>query len=71
MNKVIAVTAFSFLSLVSRADAEQRFGIDQYLALKSISEIAVSPDGMFVAATTSKYNLEKDNSAPERRMSQI
>ena len=62
MNKVLLVTAFSFLSVVGRADAEQRFGIDQYLALKSLSEIAVSPDGMFVAATTSKYDLKKDTS---------
>ena len=28
------------------------FGIDDYLALKSISEISVSPDGQYVAYTS-------------------
>lgn len=62
LNKVILVTAFSFLSIVGRADAEQRFGIDEYLALKTLSEIAVSPDGKFVAATTTKYDMKEDES---------
>ena len=59
---MILVTAFSFLSVVSRADAETHFGIEQYLAIKSLSEISVSPDGQYVAATTSKYDLKKDES---------
>ena len=56
------LSAFSLLHLLGNAQAEQRFGIDQYLALKSLSEIAVSPDGQYVAATTSKYDLKKDTS---------
>ena len=62
MNKVILVTAFSFLSIVGRADAEQRFGIDQYLSLKSLSEIAANPDGDYVAYTISAYDLKADES---------
>ena len=61
LNKVLIVTAFSFLSLVGRADAEQRFGIDHYLALEDLSEIAVSPDGRFVAATSTLYDLKTDD----------
>ena len=36
------------------------FGIDEYLALKSISEISVSPDGLYVAYTTTSSDLTKD-----------
>ena len=59
---MILVSAFSLLSLAGRADAEARFGIDQYLALKSLSEISVSPDGTYIAATSTKYDLKKDTS---------
>ena len=36
------------------------FGVDDYLALKSVSEISVSPDGMYVAYTTTSSDLKKD-----------
>lgn len=52
--------ALSLLSLFGRADAEQRFGVDQYLALKSISEINASPDGQYVAYTVTTNDLEED-----------
>ncbi|MCH8059354.1 MAG: S9 family peptidase, partial [Proteobacteria bacterium] len=54
------MSAFSLLSLFTGADAEQRFGIDQYLALDSVSEISVSPDGLYVAYTVTSNDLKKD-----------
>lgn len=54
--------ALSLLSLFGRADAEQRFGVEQYLALKGVSEISASPDGLYVAYTTTASDLEKDQS---------
>lgn len=62
MKKVTILATFSLLSLFSNADAEQKFGIDQYLALESLSEISVSPDGLYIAATISKYDIKKDTS---------
>ena len=60
MTKVIILSAFSLLSLFNRADAEQRFGIDQYLALNDVSEISASPDGLYVAYTVTSNDLKKD-----------
>jgi len=60
LKKVSILTAFSLLSLFNRADAEQQFGIDQYLALKDVSEISASPDGLYVAYTVTSNDLKKD-----------
>ncbi|MCH8867424.1 MAG: S9 family peptidase [Proteobacteria bacterium] len=60
MKKVTVLSAFSLLSLFTGADAEQRFGIDQYLALNSVAEISVSPDGLYVAYTVTSNDLKKD-----------
>ena len=60
LKKGTILCAFSLLSLLGRADAEQRFGIDQYLALGSVSEISVSPDGLYVAYTVTSNDLKKD-----------
>ena len=60
MKKVSILCAFSLLSLFDRADAEQQFGIDQYLALKDVSEISASPDGKYVAHTVTSNDLKKD-----------
>jgi len=60
LTKVSILCAFSLLSLFNRADAEQRFGIDQYLALKDVSEISASPDGHYVAYTVTSNDLKKD-----------
>jgi dipeptidyl aminopeptidase/acylaminoacyl peptidase len=52
--------AFSLSSLLSRSDSVTGFGVDEYLALKDISEIAVSPEGDFVAYTLTSKDLKKD-----------
>jgi dipeptidyl aminopeptidase/acylaminoacyl peptidase len=62
LKRVTLLATFSLLSLFSNADAGQKFGINQYLALKNLSEISVSPDGLYIAATTSKYDIKKDTS---------
>jgi dipeptidyl aminopeptidase/acylaminoacyl peptidase len=40
--------------------ADSEFDIDTYLAMKNISEIAISPDSRFLAYTVSHYDLEAD-----------
>ena len=52
--------AFSLNSLLGRSESGKRFGLDEYLALNDISEIAVSPDDAFVAFTLTSRDLEKD-----------
>jgi len=59
-NRLLILSLLSLISLLSRTDAQAGFGIDEYLALKDISEIAVSPEGDFVAYTLSSKDLEKD-----------
>ena len=49
------------LACIAYAHAEQRFGIDQYLALKLVSEIRVSPEGQYVAYTLTSNDMEADN----------
>ena len=45
------------------SSANRPFDIDTYLALKSISAIAVSPDGEFIAYTQSRRDTDKDRQA--------
>ena len=52
--------AFSFFSLLPGSDSATGFGVDEYLALKDISEIAVSSDGDFIAYTLTSKDLKKD-----------
>lgn len=59
-NRLLILSLLSLISLLSRTDAQAAFGIDEYLALKDISEIAVSPAGDFVAYTLNSKDLEKD-----------
>lgn len=59
-SRPIILCAFSLFSLFSRADASDAFGIEQYLALKNISEIAVGPGGESIAYTVTSVDLEKD-----------
>ncbi|MGI9271244.1 MAG: prolyl oligopeptidase family serine peptidase [Woeseiaceae bacterium] len=57
------MSVFSLLSFFTSAKANKPFGIDDYLALQSISEISVSPDGpngQFVAYTVTSSDLKKD-----------
>ena len=52
--------AFSLFSLIRHGDSLTGFGVDDYLALKDISEIAISPEGDFVAYTLTSKDLKKD-----------
>ena len=54
--------AFSMFSLFSdvNANSEGRFDIDDLLALRELSELAVSPEGDFLAYTVTAYDLDKD-----------
>jgi dipeptidyl aminopeptidase/acylaminoacyl peptidase len=61
LNKVNALTVLSLLSMFGVAQANERFSIDQFLALDSISEISASPDGAYVAYTVTSNDLEKDD----------
>lgn len=54
------MAVFSLTSLFSRAAESAPFGIDEYLALKSISEISASPEGNFIAYTVTSSDLKKD-----------
>ena len=56
----LAVVALGMAPLVS-ADEARHFGIDEYLALKSVSDLSASPDGEFVAYTLSATDLEEDS----------
>ena len=60
MKKVLGLAAFSLISLFGQANAEAVFGIDQYLALKGVSELSASPDGLYVAYTVTSSDLKKD-----------
>ena len=60
MKKAIALAVFSLTSLFSHAAEPNLFGIDEYLALQSVSEINVSPDGLFLAYTVTSSDLKKD-----------
>jgi dipeptidyl aminopeptidase/acylaminoacyl peptidase len=59
-SRLLILSLLSLISLLTRTDAVAGFGVDDYLALKDISEIAVSPDGGVVAYTLSSKDLEKD-----------
>lgn len=52
--------AISLFSLGLTAEAAPRFGVDQMLALRDISQLSASPGGDFVAYTITSNDLEKD-----------
>ncbi len=60
MKKVTRLAAFSLISLFGQANADTVFGIDQYLALKGVAELEVSPEGAFLAYTVTSSDLKKD-----------
>ncbi|MGI9219912.1 MAG: S9 family peptidase [Woeseiaceae bacterium] len=60
MKKVVALAVFSFSSLFSQAEEATLFGVDEYLSLKSVSELTVSPDGHYVAYTVTSSDMKKD-----------
>ena len=61
-NYICFFSIFSMFSLFSdvNANSEGRFDIDDLLALRELSELAVSPDGDFLAYTVTAYDLDKD-----------
>jgi dipeptidyl aminopeptidase/acylaminoacyl peptidase len=58
---IVLGTALLTAGLAADA-ADRRYGIDTHLAMKQVSEIAVSPDGAFLAYTVSHYDLDTDGS---------
>jgi dipeptidyl aminopeptidase/acylaminoacyl peptidase len=61
-TKLGALGAIVLLAWSVHSYADRLFDIDTYLAMKSVSEVAVSPDSQFLAYTISNYDLEKDAS---------
>ena len=61
-TKLSALGAIVLLAWSVHSYADRLFDIDTYLAMKNVSEIAVSPDSQFLAYTISNYDLEKDAS---------
>lgn len=64
MNPATASRLFFILACLCTAPAPAsgagRFGIEDYLALHYVSEIAASPDNAYVAYSLSKRDVEKD-----------
>ena len=60
MKKVIGLAVFSLTSIFGQAQAEPLFGIDEYLALKGVSELSASPEGSYLAYTVTSSDLKKD-----------
>jgi hypothetical protein len=58
--RLVTLSAFSLLSLFTRAESAENFTIDHYLKLNDVSEISVSPEGDYIAYTISGRDLEKD-----------
>lgn len=63
MKRTICLYALALFFQTATAGSEQRFGIDDFLALKEIAEISVSPDGLYVAYTVTSNDLESDESS--------
>ncbi len=61
VSRILLLSIFSLLSLLSKTDAADKFDVDRYLALKDISEIALSPEGGMIAYTLTTNDLEKDD----------
>lgn len=61
LNKVLVLAVFSLTSLFSHAEEARYFGIDDYLGSGGIGEVAVSPEGNFVAYTITSNDLKKDH----------
>jgi dipeptidyl aminopeptidase/acylaminoacyl peptidase len=61
LKTVATLTAFLVVSPTSSA-TDRRFDIETYLAMKRVSEVAVSPDGAFLAYTVSHHDLKADGS---------
>lgn len=62
IDRVSVVVAALLLGWSADAFPERVFDIDAYLAMQSISAIAISPDDEFIAYTVSKNDLEADGS---------
>ncbi len=62
MTRLIVLGTAFFMAFPAGGAADRPYGIDTHLAMKQVSEIAVSPDGAFLAYTVSHYDLEMDGS---------
>jgi len=60
LKKVAVLAVFSLISLFSKAEESALFGVDEYLNLQSVSELSASPDGTYLAYTTTSSDLVKD-----------
>jgi len=54
------LSVLSIFSLLSQKDSARTFDVDRYLSLRDISDIAVSPEGDFIAYTLTSKDTEKD-----------
>ncbi len=60
-SKILSVFLLLFYSALTLAqDAQQAITIEKILALKSVSDVQISPDGKWVAYTVSENDLKKD-----------
>ena len=60
MKRLIILSMATVLTWWSDSSAERLFDVDTYLALNNVAEIAVSPDGQFLAYTQSRRDIDKD-----------
>jgi dipeptidyl aminopeptidase/acylaminoacyl peptidase len=60
--RLIVLELALLLAWPASASALRLFDIETYLAMKQVSEISASPDGVFVAYTVSHRDLEADGS---------
>ncbi len=59
MIRLTALLAL-LITVSAEADSSGVFDIDNYLGMKGVSEISVSPDGAFIAYTITESDFEKD-----------
>ena len=62
MGRIGVMLTACLVAWSASGTADRLFDIDTYLAMKQVSEIAVSPDGAFLAYTVTHYDLELDAS---------
>ena len=61
MKRLIGVTLLSLTSLFAQANDTRTFSVEDYLALQSVSELSVSPEGSYLAYTITANDLKEDS----------
>jgi dipeptidyl aminopeptidase/acylaminoacyl peptidase len=61
-QRTILIGLAVLLAVTANAETTSRLDIETYLAFESISSVTASPDGEYLAFTSSKYDLETDGS---------